>query len=164
MRCIDDTLQAVEDDIFKLDNDFDFIIHDTYVEILHPAGFIFVSDLEAQILTGVSSTVLQLSQALPFINFDVVGDYVVRKKARRAAKLLASIKSRSDIHLTNQDRLIQKCCTQNISITTDESGRLVTSEADIVGLLEILDRRLYDYDLVEGQVEIYVAGSRKIRS
>lgn len=163
MRCIDDTLLAVEDDIFKLDNDFDFVIHDTYVEILHPAGFIFVSNLEGQVLNGVPNTIATLMQAMPYVNFEAIGDYILRKKLRNAARLLTSIKSRADIHLTCQERLSIKCATQNISVTVDENGKLITNESDIIAFLEILDRRLYDYDLVEGQPENYVASRRKIK-
>ena len=158
---VDDTLKAVEDDVFKLDNDFDILIHDTYVEILHPAGFVFISDLEDQILLGVASTVQQLSQSIPFLDFNSIADYVTNNKARRAAKLLASIKSREDLDLTDQHKVIEKCAHLGISLV-DAGGKLKTTDDKIIDLLEVLDRRSYEYDLTTSNVvEIYVANSRK---
>ncbi|MGN6214864.1 Kiwa anti-phage protein KwaB-like domain-containing protein [Parafilimonas sp.] len=158
---VDDTLQAVEDDVFKLDNDFDILIHDTYVEILHPAGFVFISDLEDQILLGVANTIAQLTQSIPFLNFEVIGNYVTNNNARRAAKLLASIKTREDLHLTDQHKVVEKCAHLGIALV-EADGRLVVPDDKIVDLLEVLDRRSYEYDLMTNDVvEIYVANSRK---
>lgn len=161
---IDDTLKAVQEDVFKLDNDFDVIIHDTYVEILHPAGFIFISDLEDQILQGVTQSTTHLNQVIPFINFDHIGAYIVSNNARRAAKLLASIKGRSDLSLTDKIKLTEKCAHIGIPLT-EENGRLTTTEEKIVDFLEVLDRRSYEYDITTNDtVEIYVAASRKMKA
>lgn len=158
---VDDTLKAVEDDVFKLDNDFDILIHETYVEILHPAGFVFISDLEDQILLGVANTIGQLSQSITFLDFESIGNFVTNNKARRAAKLLASIKTREDLHLTDQHKVVEKCAHLGIALI-EVNGRLFTTDDKIVDLLEVLDRRSYEYDLMTNDVvEIYVANSRK---
>lgn len=160
---VDDTMRAVKDDVFKLDNDFDILIHETFVEILHPAGFVFISDLEDQILLGVADTVSQLGQAIPFLNFEAIGAYVSNNRARRAAKLLASIRSREDLNVTEEHKVVEKCAHLGIPLVK-ENGKLVTDESKIVDLLEVLDRRSYEYDLTTNNVvEIYVASNRKIK-
>ncbi len=147
---------------FKLDNDFDFLIHDTYVEILHPSGFVFISDLDEQIIAGVNETVNQLSQAMPILNFTPIAEYITAKGARRAAKLLASIKSRNDLNLMNIQKLQSKCQLLGFHLVEDGNGKFITEEDRIIDLLEILDRRSYDYDLnTDNVVEIYIASSRR---
>lgn len=162
VRLTDDTLKAVEDNVFKLDNDFDILIHDTHVEILHPAGFIFISDLEGEILNGVNAATTQIGQAIQFINFQSIAQFVTNTNARRAAKLLASIKARNDLHLTDQHKLREKCAHLGIPLVDDGNGVFTTLDEKIVDLLEVLDRRSYEYDItVNDEIEIYVAASRK---
>jgi hypothetical protein len=50
MSVIDDTLRMVPDRVFKLDNQFDFLITAQHVYILHPAGFERVAEIEESYL------------------------------------------------------------------------------------------------------------------
>jgi hypothetical protein len=162
IRLTNDTLRAVEDDIFKLDNDFDVLIHEDRVEILHPAGFIFISDLEGEILTGVIDSANQIGAIITWLDFQFIGQHIAQNNARRAAKLIASIKSRNDLHHTDQFKLTEKCAHLGIPLNDNGGGLLTTSPDRIVDLLEVLDRRSYEYDItVNNTVEIYVAASRK---
>ena len=54
LRFIDDTLQGIDDNIFKLDNDFDFVIHHNNIDILHPTGFNFIANIEDEILRSAA--------------------------------------------------------------------------------------------------------------
>jgi len=162
VRIIDDTLKAFDDNVFKLDNDFDILIHDSFVEVLHPAGFIFISNLEDEILIGVNTAVTEIGNSIRFLNFQNIAAYVTNTKAKRAAKLLASIKSRNDLHLTDQNKLQEKCSHLGIPLLDDGNGIFTTTDDMIIDLLEVLDRRAYDYDItVNAEIEIYLASSRK---
>ena len=46
IRLLDDSLTMIEDRVFKLDNDFDFLITSQHVYILHPGGFERIAQME----------------------------------------------------------------------------------------------------------------------
>jgi hypothetical protein len=159
MRIIDDTLQLIPDDIFKLDNDFDFIVEsDNNVNILHPAGFIYISNMDELILSSVVETVSQLNDTVTFVDFNALTDYISRSK--RAAKLIASIKSREDLEDTSQEKLIARCASLRIDIRMD-NGKICPHDDQIIDFLNVLDRRQFDIDITENGPEIYVASNRK---
>ncbi|TBV26915.1 hypothetical protein DMZ43_07585 [Meridianimaribacter sp. CL38] len=155
---IDDTLQVIPDNIFKLDNDFDFIIHENNIDILHPTGFNFIANIDEEVLRSAADSTRQLSVRIQFINFNYLADFVGHSKT--AAKLIASIKSRTDLERTSQVKLMEKCIRIGVNIR-EENGQILPEEDDIVRFLEILDRRGYDFDITEDLPEIYVASSRR---
>lgn len=158
IQLIDDTLQILPDNIFKLDNDFDFVIHELNIDILHPTGFNFIANIEEEILRSAADSARQLSVRIQYIDFNYLADFVGQSKT--AAKLIASIKSRTDLEQTSQIKLLEKCYRLGVNIR-EENGQLLPEENHIVRFLEILDRRGYDFDITEDMPEIYVASSRK---
>lgn len=159
IRLIDDTLHGIGDNVFKLDNDFDFIIHENNIDILHPTGFNFIANIEDEILRSAADATRQLSVRILFINFNYLADFVGHSKT--AAKLITSIKSRDDLERTSQIKLLEKCTRIGV-VVREENGQIVPDEAHIVRFLEILDRRGYDFDILEEDIpEIYIAASRK---
>jgi len=158
IQFIDDTLQVVPDKIFKLDNDFDFIIHEENIDILHPTGFNFIANIDEEVLRSAANSTRQLSSRIKYINFNYLADFVAHSKT--AAKLVASIKSRKDLERTCQIKLLEKCVRIGVNIR-EEKGQILPDETDIVRFLEILDRRGYDFDITEDLPEIYVASSRR---
>lgn len=158
IQFIDDTLQVLPDNVFKLDNDFDFVIHENLIDILHPTGFNFIANIDEEILRSAAATTRQLTARIQFINFNYLADFVGHSKT--AAKLVASIKSRDDLERTSQEKLLEKCARIGVNVR-EENGQLMPEENDIVRFLEILDRRGYDFDITDDQPEIYVASSRK---
>ncbi len=158
IQFIDDTLQVLPDNVFKLDNDFDFVIHENLIDILHPTGFNFIANIDEEILRSAAATTRQLTARIQFINFNYLADFVGHSKT--AAKLVASIKSRVDLERTSQEKLLEKCARIGVTVR-EENGQLIPEENDILRFLEILDRRGYDFDITDDQPEIYVASSRK---
>jgi len=159
VRWADDTLKVIPDDVFKLDHDFDFIIEtDERINILHPSGFIFISDMEEQILQSAAASATQLAQRIPCVNFAAFTEYISHSK--RAAKLVASIKSRPDLEHTSVDKLRGLCNVLRIEIQ-EENGQIHPNEDHILDFLYVLDRRQYDIDITDLQPEIYVAASRR---
>lgn len=145
--------------MFNLDNDFDFIIHNDNIHILHPVGFNFIAKIEDEILRSTAETTIQLKQRLNFVNFSYISDFV--RNSKTAAKLISSIKSRDDLENISQEKLMQKC--NRVGVQFHQNNGLITpDQAQILRFLEILDRRGYDFDIFNNNiVEIYVATSRK---
>jgi hypothetical protein len=158
IQYIDDTLKSVPDNIFKLDNDFDFVIQGNNIDILHPSGFIFIADIDEEIMSRAVESTIQLSESIDFINFESMAEFVGQSKT--AAKLVASIKSRTDLESTSQKKLLQTCKTMGINVKNIK-GIIVPDPDSIIDFLQVLDRREYEVDLTENDAEIYIAGSRK---
>lgn len=159
VRWADDTLKVIPDDVFKLDQDFDFIVvSDDRINILHPAGFILISDMHEQILQSAVESATQLTQRVTCVNFTALTSFISHSK--RAAKLVASIKSRDDLERTSMEKLKNLCNVLRIDIQ-EENGQILPSENHILDFLYVLDRRQYDIDITDLQPEIYVAASRK---
>jgi len=152
-----DALRIVEDKVFKLDNDFDLIIDDQQMHILHPSGFEFAGQLQEAILASVEGNMKALRQDLGFVNLENVQEYV--RTRPRAARYLASIRSQQEIARVNRDHLIQACLSTGVQI--QEGEQIVVDNKDIMGFLEVLDRRRYEVKLVPDEPEQFRAASRR---
>ena len=114
--------------------------------------------MEEQILQSAVESTIHLAQLIPSVNFAALTDFISHSK--RAAKLVASIKSRDDLEHTSLDKLRNLCNILRIEIQ-EEDGQILPSENHILDFLYVLDRRQYDIDITDLQPEIYVAASRK---
>lgn len=161
VRLVNDSLMIVPDDLFKLDFDYDFFVNQNTIDILHPSGFLYISKLDEQTLAHAADATNALAARIDFINFAHLAPLVAASKT--AARLISSIKSRIDLEQTSQQRLLAKCMVFNIAI--QQAAGLIAPQDDnqLVPFLQILDRRLYDYELIDDLVEEYVAGSRAKR-
>ncbi len=154
----DDTLRAVEDDVFKLDSEFDFIIHHNRIDILHPFGFVFINDIDNQILDAAVNIANGLNQRINFIGFQFISEKIGRSKT--CARLIASINAREDLEFTDMNKLITLCTGLGI-VFRQEDGLYVPDEKHIEDFLRVLDRREYEVNVTSEPAEIYIAGSRK---
>lgn len=158
IRFIDDTLQAIPDDVFKLDIDFDFIISRHNIEILHPTGFIFIANIDQEVQRRAMEATQALGRRVAFIDFDSIAPFVGTSKT--AAKLIASIKSRDDLESTSQQKLIKICKDLGVNVRVIR-GKIVPGAESMLDFLNILDRREYAVDVTTQRPEIYLAASRK---
>lgn len=152
-----DALRIVDDKVFKLDHDFDLIIDDERVHILHPSGFEFAGQLQAAILASVDGNIEALRQDLGFVRLDNVQKYV--RTRPRAARYLASIRSQQDIARIDRDHLVQACLATGVQI--QDTDEIIVDEGHIMGFLEVLDRRRYEVKLVPDEPEQFRASSRR---
>ena len=157
IRFVTDALKIVEDDIFKLDTDFDLLIDAQRVHILRPSGFEFAGQLQEAIMAAVTKNVTALKADLDFVNFDVIESYASQHP--RAARYLASIHSQEESKNINRDRLVQLCTRTGVE-TTEADGQIIVTEKHVMGFLEVLDRRRYEIELVADAPEQYRAASR----
>lgn len=157
VRFVADALQIVDDDIFKLDTDFDLLIDALNVHILRPSGFEFAGQLQAAIMAAVSTNVTALKIDLGFVNFVVIETYASQHP--RAARYLASIRSQGEAQNIDRGRLIQLCTHTGVE-TEEVDGQITVTEKHVMGFLEVLDRRRYEIELVADTPEQYRAASR----
>lgn len=153
-----DALKLLEDTVFKLDDNFDLLVDDSHVHILRPSGFEFIGKLKDEILNAVSGNVEELKKDLPFVGFSVIEQYASTHP--RAARYLASIRGNAMTKGIDEDLLISSCRRQGIELT-DKDGKIEVTPGSEMGFIKLLDRRLYDIELVQNTTEHYEAGSRR---
>ena len=153
----DDRLRIVEDDVFKLDNDFDVLLDASLTHIWRPAAFEFVSRLRQAILDAVPSNVGAIAAELPFVEVEGIESYAESRP--RAARYLASIRSQR-LEGVDRDALVALCRKTGVGVQ-EVNGRVAAEPGNEMGFLEVLDRRRYRIELVPEQPERFRAPSRK---
>ncbi|MDX2206156.1 MAG: DUF4868 domain-containing protein [Gemmatimonadales bacterium] len=158
VRMLDDTLEIIEGTVFRLDNDFDLLVDSANVHILRPSGFEFVGKLQQAILDAVPENITAIQKDLAFVTFDSIREYA--GKHPRAARYLASIRSQSETKNIDEGKLRSLCERVGVAVK-ESSGKLVVEAGHEMDFLGVLDRRLYDVDLVPAKPERYRAASRR---
>lgn len=157
VRMLDDTLKIINDAVFRLDADFDLLVDSTQLHILRPSGFEFVGKLQEAVLGAAPENILAIGRDLEFVNFDNIGMYAAEHP--RAARYLASIRGQAEARNINRAALKKLCKRTGVEVT-ERNGLIVVSTGHVMGFLEVLDRRRYELELVEGRRERFKAGSR----
>ena len=152
-----DALKLVQDKVFKLDRDFDLLVDDGGVQILRPAGFEFVGALEGAVLAAVPKNVKAIKADLPFVDFGPIESYATHHP--RAARYLASIRVQQETKNIDKNNLKKLCEHTGVKVQ-EVNGKLQVDEGSTMDFLGVLDRRLYEVELVKGSPESFRAASR----
>ena len=156
LRFDDDTLKIVEDNVFKLDIDFDLLLDSACTHIWRPSAFEFLGRLKQQILDAVPDNVGAIAPDLPFVDLSSIEDYATSRP--RAARYLASIRSQA---LQGMDQHALKALCDSTGVDIQEvNGKIAVNSGHEMGFLEVLDRRRYRLELVPNQPERFRAPSR----
>lgn len=158
VRLYDDSLESVEDKIFKLDYDFDFFIYNDEAYILRPTNFEFLASISDEVFEQVVQKVEALEATLAFIDFETIKE--LSSHSKRAAKLIISISSRSDLENISEQRIIDLATANHVSLEQDDDS-ISPSDGHEIAFLELLDRRRYTVELINGNIEAYRAPSRQ---
>ena len=151
------TLRIVDDAVFKLDNDFDLILDSRFVHVLRSSSLEALGNLKESILKAVPENVSQLADEIPYVDFETVKLYAETRI--RAARYVASIRQQN-LQDIDEDALERLCVTTGVEIQK-VNGRLSIPKKDVMGFLEVLDRRRYRVDLVRESPEFYRATGRQ---
>jgi hypothetical protein len=151
-------LKLVDGHVFRLDKDFDVLVDARNVHILRPVSFELMGNLQDAVLTAVGGNLRQLSNNLPFVDIAPMSEYIGRHP--RAARYLASICSQETTKNIDQTALVRLCKSTKVAVQV-KKGQVVVSNDDILGFLEVLDRRRYELELVRGAPEQFIARSRR---
>lgn len=158
VRQFNDELVLLEDNVFKLDADFDLLIDDHQIHIWRPSGFEFAGRLQNAISAAVPQNVAIFRQSLDMVNWDSIETYA--RAHPRAARYLASIREFGNLDQITEQRLAAACASTNVPIEI-VNGLIYVGPGNELGFLEILDRRRYQVELVPGRFERFRAPSRR---
>jgi hypothetical protein len=158
IRLMTDALKLVEGRVFTLDNDFDLLIDSMNVHILRPSGFEFAGQLQTAILAAVPKNVMAIQKDLGFVEFAGIRDYA--GKHPRAARYLASIRAQKETKGIDKTALKKLCRDTGVAVK-ESKGKIAVEEDQVMGFLEVLDRRRYELELVKGSRERFKAASRR---
>jgi hypothetical protein len=154
---LNDSLKIVNDELFKLDTDFDFLIFDDQILIWRPSGFIFTAGMDEYIARSAADNVDQVSREVLCVNFSHLKGFIA--KHRLSMRLIAAIKSRDDLAEISKQRLEAECKESGLKII-ERDGLLLPEEGSEYGFLMLLDRRRYTVTLIDQKPETYEAPSR----
>lgn len=154
----DDRVTQVPRNVFLLDNDFDVLVDDDMVHILHVRGFEQIGGLNTIVRTAAKRNLTALKGTLSFLEwgFDADGWNCSLGVARQLSSVM-----RQQLQGITVDSLMARCQAGTVSFTRTASG-LSFDEGSLTGLLDALGRRLYEQELIPGVRERYKAGSRTL--
>ena len=153
-----DILELSQQKQFVLDKDFDMLIDSGAVHIWRPSSFESVGRLQKEILAAVSENVTAIEQDIDFVDFKPVEKYA--RSHITAARYLASIRAQNTQGHISKSALVQLCEMTGV-IVEDYEGKLMVAPGHFMGFLEVLDRRRYEIELIEGSPERFRATSRQ---
>lgn len=159
MSFVRDELKMVEDDLFRLDADFDVLIDDEQVFILHIVGFEIIGKLQEIIKNAAAENVEALRNELPFVR---IGEIDTNSIGLTVARQLAAVRRHLVPGVTFES--LRGVCDDNGVSYTVVDGRLQFESDSLGDLLDVLDRRLYVDSLVPEFPTLYRANSRRRRT
>ena len=151
-------LDIMDDNIFKLDNSFDILVDSDYVHIWRANSFEAIGKLREDILMSVPDNIETIKQDINFVDFGPIGLYA--SQHIMGARYLASIKAQLTTEQINKDSLVKLCNDTGVSVS-EKDGMIAVDPMHILGFLEVLDRRRYRIELIDGKLEQFRATSRQ---
>lgn len=152
-----DALRIVKDTVFKLENDFDFLIDSKNIHIFRPNSLVSICELKKVVLAAVPKNIEKIAQDLTYVDFSKIQNYA--QTHSRAALGIASIQSQGLAKNIDKEALKRACNEFQVDVTID--GEKIFIENQFMAFLHILERRLYKSDLEVGKVELFRAESRR---
>lgn len=157
LSIVNDALRMIPETVFRLDNDFDFVIYDNKIYIWRPSGFIFTANMDNQLAECAGLIICSIGEEIECVDFSNLVEYVANHKL--AMRLVAAIRSRRDLNAITLPNLKNECEKSGIEFVSD-NGKLKPTNGNELAFLMLLDRRRYALTLVEQQPEVYEASSR----
>ena len=153
-----DALDLLGGKVFKLDNEFDILIDSEYVHIWRPSSFESVGKLKQDILDAVPANIESIEEDVDFVDFKAISEYA--RAHIMAARYLASIRVQASEGAINKEALLRLCRDTGVDVE-EKNGKIVVDDGNVMGFLEVLDRRRYGIELIEGRREQFRATSRQ---
>lgn len=159
VRLVDDTLKMIEDEVLRLDTEFDVVVTQTYVFILNPRQVEQVAKIVEQVASTASAKVHSIQGALPFLDLTRIASKI--GKHPRMARHAASVASHPNLANFQRDRIEALAKQHGLKFKELDDGRLQCRVSDEAALLELLDARRYHLDLQGDGGEPYRATGRQ---
>jgi len=158
VRMVDETLRVVDDPVFRLDLDFDYLVEPEEISIIRASGFEYTVSMAGYVEEAIESNIEELGRTIPFIDFESLTPFVQSHK--RAARVVAALRSREDLARISKRKLVKMCRENNINLV-NRRGVLSPAAGHEDSLLKLLDRRRYVISLIEDEYERYEAENRR---
>ncbi|RWO81036.1 Kiwa anti-phage protein KwaB-like domain-containing protein [Mesorhizobium sp.] len=155
VRLVDDTLVFIEEDVLRLDEEFDLIVTDAHVYILN------VGPMEqvAKIVANVAATAAAKVQAIH--DMDLSRIVVQIGSHPRVARQAASVAANPNLAAFQRAPIEALAAQHGIKFKELENGRLQCRVQDHAKLIELLDARRYHLDLAGDGGDPYRASGRQ---
>ena len=158
IRLIDDSLTMVGDNIFRLDNEFDFLITEGHAYILHPVGFERIAEIEELVSERARAKTRALEQRLSFVDFTSLAEFVAHHK--RAARLVVALSSRMGLEQIEKS-LFTAAARETDVMVVAVGSKISPAAGSEIAFLELIDDRRYTTAIRAGPKEAYIASSRR---
>ena len=153
-------LRLLGDDMFRLDHEFDLLIDDEAVHILHPKGFEQLGSLQQLLRDAAAENIELMNNRLPFVIW--AWDDPDFRMPIGLARKLAALRNENLEGLT-ADALQQLCQSTNVPFQQLPDGMLEFDQVDVEGLLDTLSRRRARIEVIPGIPELFTfSGKRQL--
>lgn len=151
-----DSLKPLEDNVFKLDDTFDYIIAKPNILVANVSGFVHAAEIDEAIRSEALRTVATAFGDVPFLDIVPIVNAVISKKT--AAGYVLSIQRRETLKDLKQDLLVSSCAKYRIKLVETE-GKLAPAPGSELKFLKLLDYRYLETNLT-GEDLLFEASSR----
>jgi len=110
------------------------------------------------VMAAVPQVVRDLQRNLPFVDF--AGIQAFAGAHPRAAHYLASIRAQGESENIDRAALEELCRETGVEIQ-EANGQITVPQSQVMGFLQVLERRRYEVRLVRGVPERFRADSRR---
>lgn len=158
IRLVTDAMKLVTESVFKLDRDFDLLVDQDTVHVLRPKALETIGKLQAAVLAAVPENVSAMQEQIPYVDFDSIRDYAIGHS--RAARNLAALRGSGRAINIDKEALMDMCAKTGVQLLVSD-GMIAVDSSNVLGFLEVLDRRRYEVELVLDSPEPFRASSRQ---
>lgn len=160
MRLADDTLQMIEDEVLRLDREFDAIMTDSHVFMLKVRSVEYLANIVERVAGAAAAKVQTIHDQLTFLDLSRIQEDIARHP--KMARMAASISARNDLAQIRRDR-VEEIAEHHGIVFKEVDGRLQCRRQDEAKLLEILDARRYHLDLTAtGPIPYRATGRQRV--
>ena len=159
VRLVDDTLQLIEEDVLRLDEEFDVIVSDAHVFILNVGAMEQVARIVEQVAATAAEKIQLIHDTLPFLDLTRIKEKIAGHP--RVARNAASVAANPNLGAFQRAPIEALAAKHGIKFKVLADGRLQCRVQDNAKLIELLDARRYHLDLSGDGGDPYRATGRQ---
>lgn len=159
VRMVDDTLSIIEDEVFKLDNEFDVLITDAHVYVINDARMQQLGDITSHVAATAKNKIQHIEDTINFLDLSRIKEKI--ENHPRVARYAASVAQNPNIANFQRARIEELAVQHGIVFKALDNGKLQCRVQDEARLIELLDARRYHLDLANNGGDPYRATGRQ---
>lgn len=159
VRLVDDTLVLIEEDVLRLDQEFDLIVTDAHVFVLNVSPMEQVGRIVAQVAATAAAKVQTIHDTITFLDLLRIKEKIGSHP--RVARQAASVAVNPNLAAFQRAPIEALAAQHGIKFKELKNGRLQCRVQDQAKLMELLDARRYHLDLAGNGGDPYRASGRQ---